>query len=755
MDFSGSLHRGKKRRTGEAADYSWASEKIQEVLSRGIQDQGWHLRKILLSSTRPSSESQLQCAAGAADTGELLELRRQQQQQLEEPPVHNMNWSQQLAIQLAGRKILRRSLTAKLQNSQDRCHALGLKQLQTSPSLQATVPKSQEAPFNISRYSKHDIEHKSSDEPASLDSLDMQHPSCSKLMKLQQRRNLNSLQTPERTVPDSSLLTTSLFDEAAQAAFSSRSSMSCFGSNSRKTSSISRLVDPSGLDKSLNMLASDLEPVTQGQNFQRLKSALGILDTDAAGCELQANLNMDVAAAHHNKKEQPITAVASKASALPQSSSSSNHMKMGAALGLRQEKNHNSKGKITRPCSDLVNARPSRRNPIPVKRERESARREESHEEVVQVLYQRLRPVVDHVVRKTRIPEDGHQRWKKYGSKAIRNAYFCRAYYKCNSQDCSAKKIVQPTDEDPSVFRVTYMGTHTCSKNKHRSESAAPVPERPVNATAATAHADEVESREAALDHLDHQDQDHQYSSELHITAPAKVDQAVARQVKEPKTTLRAAAAASSVKDEGDQVENQLEPALLILSDRKADHASNAHLAAAPDGASTEDQVGVIEEKTLDQLLLQHQEAIDFCACSWSQRLAAGSCTAHTEEEELTMISSDLDDFADQALSATSDISSSCSRSELGGPSGAPETAQHDMEIMINTSHASGRDNNILLPAISMINFEEFDTQLDRDVDRLLGQIDEAFSFQESMFDPWADDLLDISAFCSAGNNLL
>jgi hypothetical protein len=243
MDFSGSLRRGKKRRTREAADYSWASEKIQEVLSRGIQDQGLHLRKILLSSTRRSSESQLQCAAGAADTGELLGLRRQQ---LEAPPVHNMNWSQQLAMQLAGRKILRRSLTAKFQNSQDRCHALGLKRLQTSPSLQATVPKSQEAAFNIPRYSKHDIEHKSSDEPASLDSLDMQHPSCSKLMKLQHRRNLNSLRTPERTVPDSSLLTTSLFDEAAQAAFSSQSSMSYFLSNSRKTSSTSRLVDPSG-----------------------------------------------------------------------------------------------------------------------------------------------------------------------------------------------------------------------------------------------------------------------------------------------------------------------------------------------------------------------------------------------------------------------------------------------------------------------------------------------------------------------------
>ncbi len=39
------------------------------------------------------------------------------------------------------------------------------------------------------------------------------------------------------------------------------------------------------------------------------------------------------------------------------------------------------------------------------------------------VTYQRLRPGVDI---KRGIPEDGHRGWKKYGSKSIQNANFCR-----------------------------------------------------------------------------------------------------------------------------------------------------------------------------------------------------------------------------------------------------------------------------------------------------------------------------------------
>lgn len=40
---------------------------------------------------------------------------------------------------------------------------------------------------------------------------------------------------------------------------------------------------------------------------------------------------------------------------------------------------------------------------------------------------------------------------------------YCRAYYKCSVMDCKAKKMVQPTDKDPSVFQVIYVGVHTCS----------------------------------------------------------------------------------------------------------------------------------------------------------------------------------------------------------------------------------------------------------------------------------------------------
>jgi hypothetical protein len=41
---------------------------------------------------------------------------------------------------------------------------------------------------------------------------------------------------------------------------------------------------------------------------------------------------------------------------------------------------------------------------------------------------------------------------------------YCRAYYKCSVKDCRAKKMVQPTDKDPSLFQVIYLGVHTCSQ---------------------------------------------------------------------------------------------------------------------------------------------------------------------------------------------------------------------------------------------------------------------------------------------------
>ncbi|XP_024367367.1 uncharacterized protein [Physcomitrium patens] len=73
------------------------------------------------------------------------------------------------------------------------------------------------------------------------------------------------------------------------------------------------------------------------------------------------------------------------------------------------------------------------------------------------------------------IPDDGHRGWKKYGNKAIQNSNHCRGYYKCSLKECRAKKMVQLTDRDPTLFEVTYVGKHSCSSStahprcRHRS----------------------------------------------------------------------------------------------------------------------------------------------------------------------------------------------------------------------------------------------------------------------------------------------
>ncbi|XP_073038703.1 probable WRKY transcription factor 53 isoform X2 [Primulina eburnea] len=59
---------------------------------------------------------------------------------------------------------------------------------------------------------------------------------------------------------------------------------------------------------------------------------------------------------------------------------------------------------------------------------------------------------------------DGYS-WRKYGQKVILNTDHPRAYYRCtylNTQRCLAKKHVQRTDDDPSIFEVVYKGKHSC-----------------------------------------------------------------------------------------------------------------------------------------------------------------------------------------------------------------------------------------------------------------------------------------------------
>ncbi|EOA21119.1 hypothetical protein CARUB_v10001458mg [Capsella rubella] len=64
-------------------------------------------------------------------------------------------------------------------------------------------------------------------------------------------------------------------------------------------------------------------------------------------------------------------------------------------------------------------------------------------------------------------PHDDLYSWRKYGQKDILGAKYPRSYYRCtfrNTQHCWATKQVQRSDGDPTIFEVTYRGTHTCSQ---------------------------------------------------------------------------------------------------------------------------------------------------------------------------------------------------------------------------------------------------------------------------------------------------
>lgn len=75
---------------------------------------------------------------------------------------------------------------------------------------------------------------------------------------------------------------------------------------------------------------------------------------------------------------------------------------------------------------------------------------------------------------------DGYS-WRKYGQKEILGANHPRAYYRCthrNVQGCLATKQVQKSDEDSSVFEVTYRGRHTCIQAAQLSKALEKKPKR-------------------------------------------------------------------------------------------------------------------------------------------------------------------------------------------------------------------------------------------------------------------------------------
>ncbi|KAF8028204.1 hypothetical protein BT93_E0952 [Corymbia citriodora subsp. variegata] len=62
--------------------------------------------------------------------------------------------------------------------------------------------------------------------------------------------------------------------------------------------------------------------------------------------------------------------------------------------------------------------------------------------------------------------DDGHA-WRKYGQKDILNSKFPRCYFRCthkHDQGCRATKQVQKIEDDPKMYQITYIGSHTCRK---------------------------------------------------------------------------------------------------------------------------------------------------------------------------------------------------------------------------------------------------------------------------------------------------
>ncbi|KAI4328890.1 hypothetical protein L6164_021210 [Bauhinia variegata] len=69
--------------------------------------------------------------------------------------------------------------------------------------------------------------------------------------------------------------------------------------------------------------------------------------------------------------------------------------------------------------------------------------------------------------------DDGYS-WRKYGQKDILGSKYPRGYYRCthkNLRGCLATKQVQRSDEDPTIFEVTYRGRHTCIQASHPNKA--------------------------------------------------------------------------------------------------------------------------------------------------------------------------------------------------------------------------------------------------------------------------------------------
>lgn len=84
--------------------------------------------------------------------------------------------------------------------------------------------------------------------------------------------------------------------------------------------------------------------------------------------------------------------------------------------------------------------------------------------------------------------DDGYS-WRKYGQKDILGAKYPRGYYRCTNrhiQGCLATKQVQRSDNDPTIFEITYRGRHTCAQASNLIPAVLPQPQLDQNPEAIT-----------------------------------------------------------------------------------------------------------------------------------------------------------------------------------------------------------------------------------------------------------------------------
>nr|XP_043613499.1 WRKY transcription factor 22-like [Erigeron canadensis] len=63
--------------------------------------------------------------------------------------------------------------------------------------------------------------------------------------------------------------------------------------------------------------------------------------------------------------------------------------------------------------------------------------------------------------------------WRKYGQKPIKGSPFPRNYYKCSTtKACGARKQVEQSHMDPTIYIVSYSGEHIHPRPTHRSPLA-------------------------------------------------------------------------------------------------------------------------------------------------------------------------------------------------------------------------------------------------------------------------------------------